>query len=149
MSTVSPKNVTETMACLCVWWQVQGQLMEYAVELLGDVLLEGYSRVKRCTNEGRALMSLDLQASAGFRESLLFRDMRLCTLASFLGLCHCSFRAKWSIPRCSRVGLLLRNIPCASSPCSIPGHALLCRACVLLCVSGAHQWAPAADGEEA
>jgi len=52
-------------------WQVQGQLMEYAVELLGDVLVEGYSRVKRCTNEGRALMSLDLQASAGLGARLL------------------------------------------------------------------------------
>jgi len=31
------------------------------VELLGIALVEGYSRVKRCTNEGRALLSLDLQ----------------------------------------------------------------------------------------
>ena len=28
---------------------------------MAEVLVEGLSRVKRCTNEGRALMSLDLQ----------------------------------------------------------------------------------------
>ena len=31
---------------------------------MAEVLVEGFSRVKRCTNEGRALMSLDLQVSS-------------------------------------------------------------------------------------
>ncbi|WCJ41648.1 Syndetin [Euphorbia peplus] len=41
--------------------QVQELLLEYGVEILVETLVEGLSRVKRCTDEGRALMSLDLQ----------------------------------------------------------------------------------------
>jgi hypothetical protein len=41
--------------------QLQHLLLEYGVESISEVLVEGLSRVKRCTDEGRALMSLDLQ----------------------------------------------------------------------------------------
>eukprot|EP00245_Coleochaete_scutata_P015267 TRINITY_DN6732_c0_g3_i1.p1 TRINITY_DN6732_c0_g3~~TRINITY_DN6732_c0_g3_i1.p1 ORF type:complete len:174 (-),score=39.02 TRINITY_DN6732_c0_g3_i1:314-763(-) len=41
--------------------EIQDQLLEYGVDTVCEVLVEGYSRVKRCNNEGRALMSLDLQ----------------------------------------------------------------------------------------
>ncbi|KAL3518461.1 hypothetical protein ACH5RR_021050 [Cinchona calisaya] len=40
---------------------VQDLLLEYGVEIVAEALIEGLSRVKRCTDEGRALMSLDLQ----------------------------------------------------------------------------------------
>lgn len=35
--------------------------LEYGMESISEVLVEGLSRVKRCTDEGRVLMSLDLQ----------------------------------------------------------------------------------------
>lgn len=38
-------------------------LLEYGVDTIAEVLVEGLSRVKKCNNEGRALMSLDLQVS--------------------------------------------------------------------------------------
>ncbi|XP_057836167.2 uncharacterized protein LOC131046440 isoform X1 [Cryptomeria japonica] len=41
--------------------EVQEIFLEYGVEIIVETLVEGLSRVKRCTNEGRALMSLDLQ----------------------------------------------------------------------------------------
>ncbi|KAL8130099.1 hypothetical protein V2J09_019254 [Rumex salicifolius] len=41
--------------------EVQNILLDYGVEVVAQTLVEGLSRVKRCTNEGRALMSLDLQ----------------------------------------------------------------------------------------
>eukprot|EP01018_Ginkgo_biloba_P020518 Gb_32393 [translate_table: standard] len=41
--------------------EVQELLLEYGVNTVAETLVEGLSRVKRCTNEGRALMSLDLQ----------------------------------------------------------------------------------------
>ncbi|XP_068645855.1 uncharacterized protein [Aristolochia californica] len=41
--------------------EVQDLLIEYGLENVAEVLVEGLSRVKRCTDEGRALMSLDLQ----------------------------------------------------------------------------------------
>lgn len=36
-------------------------LLEYGVDTLAETIVEGFSRVRRCNNEGRALMSLDLQ----------------------------------------------------------------------------------------
>ncbi|KAK6163455.1 hypothetical protein DH2020_000319 [Rehmannia glutinosa] len=42
--------------------EVQDLLLEYGLENVAETLIEGLSRVKRCTDEGRALMSLDLQA---------------------------------------------------------------------------------------
>uniref|UniRef100_J3N4M1 Syndetin C-terminal domain-containing protein n=2 Tax=Oryza brachyantha TaxID=4533 RepID=J3N4M1_ORYBR len=41
--------------------ELQDLLLEYGIESIAEVLVEGLSRVKRCTDEGRALMSLDLQ----------------------------------------------------------------------------------------
>ncbi|KAJ8568426.1 hypothetical protein K7X08_027959 [Anisodus acutangulus] len=41
--------------------EVQDVLLEYGVDNVAEILVEGLSRVKRCTDEGRALMSLDLQ----------------------------------------------------------------------------------------
>ncbi|KAK9094083.1 hypothetical protein Scep_025552 [Stephania cephalantha] len=41
--------------------EVQDLLLEYGLEHVAETLIEGLSRVKRCTDEGRALMSLDLQ----------------------------------------------------------------------------------------
>ncbi|XP_023537423.1 syndetin-like [Cucurbita pepo subsp. pepo] len=41
--------------------EVQNLLLEYGLDLVAETLIEGISRVKRCSDEGRALMSLDLQ----------------------------------------------------------------------------------------
>lgn len=42
-------------------YQIQDLLLEYGLENVAETLIEGLSRVKKCTDEGRALMSLDLQ----------------------------------------------------------------------------------------
>ncbi|XP_023519396.1 syndetin-like isoform X2 [Cucurbita pepo subsp. pepo] len=41
--------------------EVQDLLLEYGLDIVAETLIEGISRVKRCSDEGRALMSLDLQ----------------------------------------------------------------------------------------
>ncbi|KAK1409966.1 hypothetical protein QVD17_36497 [Tagetes erecta] len=41
--------------------EIQDLLIEYGLENISEVLVEGLSRVKRCSDEGRALMLLDLQ----------------------------------------------------------------------------------------
>ncbi|XP_076887068.1 uncharacterized protein LOC143537115 [Bidens hawaiensis] len=41
--------------------EVQDTLIGYGLENLSETIVEGLSRVKRCTDEGRALMSLDFQ----------------------------------------------------------------------------------------
>uniref|UniRef100_A0A2P2L7N4 Uncharacterized protein MANES_11G154000 n=1 Tax=Rhizophora mucronata TaxID=61149 RepID=A0A2P2L7N4_RHIMU len=41
--------------------EVQDLLLEYGLEIVAETLIEGLSRVKRCTDEGRGLMLLDLQ----------------------------------------------------------------------------------------
>ncbi|PKU77742.1 syndetin isoform X1 [Dendrobium catenatum] len=41
--------------------EVQDLLLEYGLENVAEVLTEGLSRVRRCNDEGRVLMSLDLQ----------------------------------------------------------------------------------------
>ncbi|XVE59466.1 hypothetical protein DITRI_Ditri05aG0048500 [Diplodiscus trichospermus] len=41
--------------------EVQDLLLDYGLEIVAETLIEGLSRVKRCTEEGRALMLLDLQ----------------------------------------------------------------------------------------
>ncbi|KAI3523353.1 hypothetical protein L1887_01417 [Cichorium endivia] len=41
--------------------EVQDTLIGYGLENLSETVVEGLSRVKRCTDEGRALMSLDFQ----------------------------------------------------------------------------------------
>ncbi|TKY67135.1 Syndetin protein [Spatholobus suberectus] len=41
--------------------EMQDLLLDYGLEIMAETLVEGLSRVKRCSDEGRALMSLDLQ----------------------------------------------------------------------------------------
>ncbi|KAL3684404.1 hypothetical protein R1sor_002426 [Riccia sorocarpa] len=41
--------------------EVREAMLESGVDVLAETILEGISRVKKCNNEGRALMSLDLQ----------------------------------------------------------------------------------------
>ncbi|XP_057456042.1 uncharacterized protein LOC130747201 isoform X2 [Lotus japonicus] len=41
--------------------EIQDLLLDYGLEIVAEALVEGLSRVKRCSDEGRALMSLDLQ----------------------------------------------------------------------------------------
>ncbi|KAF5819783.1 putative vacuolar protein sorting-associated protein [Helianthus annuus] len=41
--------------------EVQDTLIGYGLENLSETIVDGLSRVKRCTDEGRALMSLDFQ----------------------------------------------------------------------------------------
>ncbi|XP_010557376.1 PREDICTED: syndetin-like isoform X1 [Tarenaya hassleriana] len=53
--------------------EVQNLLLEYGVEIVSETLVEGLSRVKRCTDEGRALMSLDLQVP--FPHPYYFQDI--------------------------------------------------------------------------
>ncbi len=48
------------MHCICCL-QMFELLLEYGVDTLAETLVEGLSQVRRCNNEGRALMSLDLQ----------------------------------------------------------------------------------------
>lgn len=57
--------------------QVQDILLEYGLENVAEILIEGLSRVKRCTDEGRALMSLDLQVIGVCRGSLT-EDANVC-----------------------------------------------------------------------
>uniref|UniRef100_A0A061RSJ3 Coiled-coil domain-containing protein 132-like isoform x1 n=2 Tax=Tetraselmis sp. GSL018 TaxID=582737 RepID=A0A061RSJ3_9CHLO len=46
-----------------------------ALDALAQILLEGFSRVRRCTVEGRAAMTLDLQGFIKGTESLSPRDV--------------------------------------------------------------------------
>ncbi|KAJ7561332.1 hypothetical protein O6H91_03G024200 [Diphasiastrum complanatum] len=55
------KQYTNKLGHAGISKEVQDLLMEYGVDTIAEVLVEGLSRVKRCNNEGRALMSLDLQ----------------------------------------------------------------------------------------
>lgn len=49
-------------------YQVQDLLLEYGLENVAEILIEGLSRVKRCTDEGRVLMSLDLQVLSNYAD---------------------------------------------------------------------------------
>ncbi|QHO35424.1 14-3-3-like protein omicron [Arachis hypogaea] len=42
---------------------IQVKLLDYGLEILAETLVKGLSWVKRCSDEGRALMSLDLQVN--------------------------------------------------------------------------------------
>ncbi|XP_073001241.1 uncharacterized protein [Typha latifolia] len=48
--------------------EVQDLLLEYGLENVAETLVEGLSRVKKCTDEGRVLMSLDLQVLPNYNE---------------------------------------------------------------------------------
>ncbi|GAB2285470.1 hypothetical protein Dimus_019919 [Dionaea muscipula] len=56
--------------------EVQELLLEYGVEIVAETLVEGLSRVKRCTDEGRALMSLDLQVLINGLQHFVSKDAR-------------------------------------------------------------------------
>ncbi|KAI3450647.1 hypothetical protein Pfo_007312 [Paulownia fortunei] len=56
--------------------EVQDLLLEYGLENVAETLIEGLSRVKRCTDEGRALMSLDLQVLINGLKHFVSIDVR-------------------------------------------------------------------------
>ncbi|TMW93811.1 hypothetical protein EJD97_011127 [Solanum chilense] len=56
--------------------EVQDLLLEYGVDNVAEILVEGLSRVKRCTDEGRALMSLDLQVLINGLKHFISVDVR-------------------------------------------------------------------------
>ncbi|OVA19468.1 Protein of unknown function DUF2451 [Macleaya cordata] len=56
--------------------EVQELLLEYGLENVAETLIEGLSRVKRCTDEGRALMSLDLQVLINGLKHFVSIDVR-------------------------------------------------------------------------
>ncbi|CAA0815014.1 Unknown protein [Striga hermonthica] len=56
--------------------EVQDLLLECGIETVAETLIEGLSRVKRCTDEGRALMSLDLQVLINGLKHFVSIDVR-------------------------------------------------------------------------
>jgi hypothetical protein len=50
-------------ACADVPPQTATLLWEYAAESTADLMVDGFSRVRKCTEMGRGCMSLDLQVS--------------------------------------------------------------------------------------
>ncbi|KAL6506435.1 hypothetical protein OROGR_024616 [Orobanche gracilis] len=56
--------------------EVQDLLLEYGIENVAVTLIEGLSRVRRCTDEGRALMSLDLQVLINGLKHFVSIDVR-------------------------------------------------------------------------
>ncbi|KAK9279860.1 hypothetical protein L1049_013542 [Liquidambar formosana] len=56
--------------------EVQDLLLEYGLENVAETLIEGLSRVKRCTDEGRALMSLDLQVLINGLQHFVFVNVK-------------------------------------------------------------------------
>ncbi|GMH12147.1 hypothetical protein Nepgr_013988 [Nepenthes gracilis] len=56
--------------------EVQELLLDYGVEIVAETLVEGLSRVKRCTDEGRALMSLDLQVLINGLQHFVSKDVK-------------------------------------------------------------------------
>lgn len=66
--------------------ELQHLLLEYGIESISEVLVEGLSRVKRCTDEGRALMSLDLQVLINGLQHIVASNVRpkLQTVDTFI-----------------------------------------------------------------
>ncbi|VFQ96526.1 unnamed protein product [Cuscuta campestris] len=56
--------------------EVQDLLLEYGLDIVAETLVEGLSRVRRCTDEGRALMSLDLQVLINGLKHFVSIDVR-------------------------------------------------------------------------
>ncbi|XP_077225911.1 coiled-coil protein isoform X2 [Tasmannia lanceolata] len=56
--------------------EVQDLLIEFGLENVAETLVEGLSRVKRCTDEGRALMSLDLQVLINGLQHFVSMDVK-------------------------------------------------------------------------
>jgi hypothetical protein len=55
------KEKIHTLGASRVPKSVQTTLWTYCIRFAMEQLVEGYSRIKKCNNEGRALMSLDLK----------------------------------------------------------------------------------------
>eukprot|EP00959_Pyramimonas_sp_CCMP1952_P171202 3577214-Pyramimonas_sp.AAC.2 len=55
------KQFGAKVACADVPPQTAAILWEYAAETTAESMVEGFSRVRKCTELGRACMSLDLQ----------------------------------------------------------------------------------------
>ncbi|XP_027084711.1 uncharacterized protein [Coffea arabica] len=70
------KHYTTRLAHGGIRKEVQDLLLEYGVEIVAEALIEGLSRVKKCTNEGRALMSLDLQVLINGLKHIVSFDVR-------------------------------------------------------------------------
>ncbi|RYR42965.1 hypothetical protein Ahy_A08g039398 [Arachis hypogaea] len=56
--------------------EIQDKLLDYGLEILAETLVEGLLRVKRCSDEGRALMSLDLQVLINGLQHLLSLNVK-------------------------------------------------------------------------
>ncbi|CAH9138145.1 unnamed protein product [Cuscuta epithymum] len=56
--------------------EAQDLLLEYGLDNVAETLVEGLSRVRRCTDEGRALMSLDLQVLINGLKHFVSIDVR-------------------------------------------------------------------------
>ncbi|XP_074286153.1 uncharacterized protein LOC141611501 [Silene latifolia] len=70
------KHYTTRLAHAGIQKEVQDLLLEYGVEIVAETLVEGLSRIKRCTDEGRALMSLDLQVLINGLQHFIPKDVK-------------------------------------------------------------------------
>ncbi|KAK9690083.1 hypothetical protein RND81_09G103700 [Saponaria officinalis] len=70
------KHYTTRIAHAGIHKKVQDLLLEYGVEIVAETLVEGLSRIKRCTDEGRALMSLDLQVLINGLQHFVPKDVK-------------------------------------------------------------------------
>ncbi|KAL0649997.1 hypothetical protein Bca4012_092688 [Brassica carinata] len=61
LPSVTPFALPNLLAHRGIPQEVQNLLLEYGIEIFAETLVEGLSRIKICTDEGRALMSLDIQ----------------------------------------------------------------------------------------
>ncbi|KAL0677838.1 hypothetical protein Bca4012_005819 [Brassica carinata] len=61
LPSVTPFALPNLLAHGGIPQEVQNLLLEYGIEIFAETLVEGLSRIKICTDEGRALMSLDIQ----------------------------------------------------------------------------------------
>ncbi|KAF6147466.1 hypothetical protein GIB67_021292 [Kingdonia uniflora] len=64
--------------------EVQDLLLQYGLENVAEILIEGLSRIKKCTDEGRALMSLDHQVLEN--EAFFFLQVLINGLQHFVSI---------------------------------------------------------------
>ncbi|KAL8546965.1 hypothetical protein ACS0TY_006612 [Phlomoides rotata] len=81
--------------------EVQDLLLEYGLENVAETLIECLSRVKRCIDEGRALMSLDLQVLINGLKHFVSIDVKpkmqiVETFIKVKHLCFSSLRVSFS-----------------------------------------------------
>ncbi|KNA17398.1 hypothetical protein SOVF_080160 isoform A [Spinacia oleracea] len=70
------KHYKTRLAHAGIHMEVQEHLLEYGVEIVAETLVEGLSRLKKCTDEGRALMSLDLQVLINGLQHFVSKDVK-------------------------------------------------------------------------